>query len=132
MMSMDSFVGKTHWHLKRFNLNVPVKHVCRSTISRNIDAVRKHGWNLYSIVHAPPVGLEGQWEDCLLTFHLRLGLSVKHAERLELNINNYIVVQILYCCIILIKFEKKMVVEIKQRMRDFPRKLRMRGQLVAI
>ena len=94
--------------------------------------MRKHGWNLQSIAHAPPVGLEGQWEDCLLTFHLRLDVFVKHAERLELN--NYcfilfqillyyfkycIVVLLLYCCIILniVLFQiklKKMVVEIKQ------------------
>ena len=77
-----------------------------------MDAVRKHGWNLQSIVYAPPVGLEGQWEDCLLMFHLRLDVFVEHAERLELN--NFILFQILlyyfkycivvlllYCCIIL-------------------------------
>ena len=93
-----------------------MKHVCRSTISRNIDAVRKSTWNLQSIVHAPPVGLEGQWEHCLLMFYLRLDVFVKHAGRLELNnycciISNtvlfyyfkYCIVllfQILYCCII--------------------------------
>ena len=108
-----------------------MKHVCRSTISKNIDAVRKHGWNLQNIAHAPPVGLEGQWEDCLLTFHLRLDVFVKHAERLELNNYCFILFQILlyhycivlllllYCCIILniVLFQiklKKMVVEIKQ------------------
>ena len=62
-----------------------MKHVWRSTISRDMDAVRKSTENLYSIAHAQPVGLEGQWEDCLLTFHLRLDVFVKHAERLELN-----------------------------------------------
>ena len=72
--------------------------------------MRKHGWNLQSIAHAPPVGLEGQWEDCLLTFHLRLDVSVKHAERLEIELNNYCIV--LLCSI---KFKKnKMVVEKKQ------------------
>ena len=76
--------------------------------------MRKHGWNLQSIAHAPPVGLEGQWEDCLLTFHLRLDVSVKHAERLEIELNNYcfVLFQILYSCIIPNKVLKnKMVVE---------------------
>ena len=60
----------------------------------------------------PPVGLEGQWEDCLLTFYLHLDVFVKHAERLELNSYCFILFQILlyyycvvvlllYCCIIL-------------------------------
>ena len=73
--------------------------------------MRKHGWNLQSIAPAPPVGLEGQWEVCLLTFHLRLEVSVKHAERLELNNYCFVLFQILYSCIIPNKVENKMVVE---------------------
>ena len=84
-MTMESSVTKTRWHLKSFSLNVPVKHACRSSISRNIDAVRKNGWNLQSIAPAPPARLEGQREDCLLTVHLRLDVFVKHVEQLELN-----------------------------------------------
>ena len=59
---------------------------CEACMQIHYSTVRKHGWNLHSIAHAPPVGLEGKWEDCLLTFHLRLVVYVKHVGRLELNI----------------------------------------------